>query len=273
MRIMVARIAFAGLLMAGAMTAMAQTVKAQTADVQTADARATKVWATQAALPAPSAKNENKTLVIRKSPDFELSGTGNDDHWKRTEWLTLPERTPTGDPYSTKVKLLYSDSGLYCLYVCEDKGLTATMNEDFLDLWNEDVIEVFLQPDDKRPAYLEYELSPLNHELPIFIYNAKGKLNSWIPFHYTGGRKTRHEVTLQGGTEGIPLRGWTAAFFIPFELLQPLMNPVVSPPGPGTRWKGNLYRIDYDKGETLWSWCLNSGNFHEYDKFGTFVFE
>jgi hypothetical protein len=236
----------------------------------------TGATATAQSLPFPdnrSPETEKNSLVIRKSPDFDLSGPGSEDYWKKTGWTIIPQRTFTGEPYSTKVKLLYSDSGLYCLYTCADKVITATMQADFLDLWNEDVIEVFLQPDDQRPAYLEYELSPLNHELPIFIYNANGKLNSWIPFHYSGGRKTRHAVTLQGGSEGKKLSGWTAAFFIPFELLQPLINPVATSPKSGTRWKGNLYRIDYDKGEALWSWNLNSGNFHEYEKFGTFIFE
>ena len=36
-----------------------------------------------------------------------------------------------------------------------------------MDLWNEDVFEVFLWTDERYPVYLEYEISPLNHELPI----------------------------------------------------------------------------------------------------------
>jgi len=52
------------------------------------------------------------------------------------------------------------------------------------------------------------------------------------------------------------------------------MKPVLPcTPVSGTIWKGNLYRIDYDNGETLFSWQLTSGNFHEYEKFGSFLFE
>ena len=36
-----------------------------------------------------------------------------------------------------------------------------------MDLWNEDVFEVFLWTDERYPVYFEYEISPLNHELPI----------------------------------------------------------------------------------------------------------
>ena len=63
--------------------------------------------------------------------------------------------------------MVYSSTGLYFLMEGTDRKLTATMNEDFMDLWNEDVFEVFLWTDERYPAYFEYEISPLNRELPI----------------------------------------------------------------------------------------------------------
>ena len=38
--------------------------------------------------------------------------------------------------YETRVKLLYSETGLYVLMNGSDTRITATMTEDFLDLWN-----------------------------------------------------------------------------------------------------------------------------------------
>jgi hypothetical protein len=146
------------------------------------------------------------------------------------------------------------------------------MQGDFLDLWNEDVVEIFLQPDESTPAYLEYEISPLDYELPIIIYNEKGKLNSWQPFHYGKDRKTRHATTVQDGEKksNALVNSWMTEVFIPYKLMKPVLD---KPPSSGTHWKGNLYRIDYDNEEGLWSWQLTSGNFHEYDKFGSFQFE
>lgn len=215
---------------------------------------------------------ENNILVIKKSVDFAIDGTGSGIHWDKTNWTILPPLSSGQKTYSTKAKVLYSDKGIYFLFFCEDKKLTATMQADFLDLWNEDVIEIFLQPDPAAQAYFEYELSPLNYELPINIYNENGQLNSWVPFHYTDDRKTRHAVTVKGGIQksGADTHSWTSEIFIPFKLLKPLFK---NAPVSGTRWKGNLYRIDYDKGETLWAWQPNSGNFHEYEKFGIFEFE
>lgn len=211
-------------------------------------------------------------IVIRKTTDFEVTGNGSAKNWSNTEWITIPQRTSTGISYLTKAKLLYSATGLYVLFSCQDKKLTNTMQYDFLNLWEEDVIEVFLQPDDQRAAYFEYEISPLNYELPIIIYNEKGKLNSWMPFHYEGDRKTKHATTVIGGEKksNASVTGWTTEVYMPYKLLKPVLDIV---PSSGTKWKGNLYRIDYDKGETLWSWQLTSGTFHEYEKFGSFRFE
>ncbi len=217
-------------------------------------------------------QGDTATLLIRKTDDFELTGNGEGEHWNKAKWTVIQQITPGNSRYATKAKVLYSDTGIYFLFFCEDKKLTASMQADFLDLWNEDVIELFLQPDSTTAAYFEYELSPLNYELPIAIYNEKGKLNSWIPFHYEKERKTRHLVNVQGGLQKskADVSSWTSEIFIPYQLLRPLYK---NAPVSGTRWKGNLNRIDYDQGETLWAWRRNSGDFHEYNKFGTFQFE
>lgn len=211
-------------------------------------------------------------LKIKKTDDFVLTGDGMTENWSKTEWIQIPQLTNNSRRLDTRAKVLYSETGMYFLFRCEDEILNATMNSDFMELWNEDVVEVFLWPDERFPVYFEYELSPLNYELPILVSNKNGDLAHWMPFSYDGKRKTRHRTSVTGGKKesGASITQWTAEFFIPYELLRPLNN---IPPEKGTRWRGNLYRIDYDTEETLWAWQPNSGNFHEYKKFGTFYFE
>lgn len=142
--------------------------------------------------------------------------------------------------------VLSSESGIYFLFYCEDKKLTATMNTDFMDLWEEDVVEVFLMPDEDSPVYFEYEISSLNYELPILISNDNGDLVRWKPFHYDADRKTMHATSVLGGEKksNSVVKSWSAEFFIPYKLLRPLNN---IHPQPGTEWRANLYRIDYDE--------------------------
>ena len=217
-----------------------------------------------------SGYSNSKILELKKSPDFTITGNGSDKNWTKTEWLDIPLRTLPGKSLTTKLKALYSQTGIYFLFNCQDKKLTATMNADFMDLWKEDAVEVFLWTDQDSPVYFEYEISPLNHELPILISNNKGDLVRWQPFHYDADRKTRHATAVQGGEmkSNANVAVWTAEFFIPYKLLRPLNN---IQPQSGTRWRANFYRVDYDNGEANWSWQLTAKRFHEYETFGTLV--
>lgn len=218
------------------------------------------------ALPEPG------SVIVKKSSDFNVTGDGTAPEWKSAEWLTVAQKGNGQDGYSTKVKVLYSATGIYFLFNCEDKKLTSTLQGDYLDLFNEDVVEVFLWPDESFPVYFEYEVSPLNFELPIIIPNYHGKFFGWKPWHYEGGRMTKHETSVQGGQKesGANVSGWMAEFFIPFQLLVPLNNV---PPVSGTKWRANMYRIDYDNGTKHFAWQKIEKGFHEYDHFGTFIFE
>jgi hypothetical protein len=167
--------------------------------------------------------------------------------------------------------MLYSNTGLYFLMEGTDRTLTATMNEDFMDLWTEDVFEVFLWTDERFPVYFEYEISPLNRELPILIPNFGGQFLGWRPWHYDRDRVTRRATSVIGGPKRshASIQGWRAEFFIPYTLLRPLQNV---PPKAGTRWRANFYRMDYDAGRhTHWEWA-RVGSFHEYEKFGDLQF-
>jgi hypothetical protein len=100
------------------------------------------------------------------------------------------------------------------------------------------------------------------------VPNNDGKARGWLPWHYEGNRKIRKATSAVGGDvkSGAEVTGWKAEVFIPYELLRPLRNV---PPKPGTRW-----RVDYDEGkQTEWDWSRVGPSFHEFQKFGTLVFE
>jgi hypothetical protein len=211
------------------------------------------------------------SVVIEKCTDFTVTGDGSSPQWNNTAWLPLAQQSPGKALYNTRVKVLYSEKGIYFLYSCEDKKLTCSLEGDFLDLYNEDVVEFFLWPDESFPVYFEYEVSPLNYELPIIIPNYQGKFFGWKPWHYEGERLTQHATSVTGGRKsgGSSVSGWMAEVFVPFKLLVPLNNV---PPVSGTKWRANMYRIDYDNGPVYFAWQKIDKGFHEYNHFGTFVF-
>ena len=213
---------------------------------------------------------------VAKTADFTINGIGNNANWEKAEWLHLTQRRPEeiDESRATKAKIMYSETGIYCLFDCLDKKITADMQADFMDLWTQDVVEIFFWTDESIPFYFEYEISPLNYELPIMIMNDNWDLLRWQPFHYDENRHTQHATTIRGGmrSPNAAISGWTAEFFIPYKLLKPLRNV---PPKSGTMWRANLYRVDYDNNSRgmNWSWCLTGRNFHDYSKFGNLLFE
>jgi hypothetical protein len=220
--------------------------------------------------------SDSTQVLVKKTADFKVNGKGNSPSWGNTAWIPITVQESSGKPLSTKVKVLYSNSGIYFLFMCEDQKLTATIAEDFRALYKEDVVEVFLWPDQSVPIYFEYELSPLNYELPILVPNLNGRFQGWKPWGYEGSRKIQHATSAQEGPKQsqAKIKSWMAEFFIPFELLNPIVQ---APPKPGTQWRANFYRIDYDSGYTTWTWQKTTpharGNFHEFKKFGTLFFE
>lgn len=224
-----------------------------------------------AAQRSPEDAGEHPERSIPEVDDFELTGDGSNAAWKAADWNELARLDGTAT-YTTRFKVLASESGVYFLIDGTDSRLTATATEDFADLWKEDVFEIFLWTDERYPIYFEYEISPLGRELPILVPNFDGRFLGWRPWHYEGDRRTRKAVHVTGGAAepGAKIAGWTAEVFIPFELLRPLENV---PPRKGGRWRANVYRIDHDGGATTrWAWAKVGESFHAFRDFGTLVF-
>jgi hypothetical protein len=236
---------------------------------------------------AQNEANNNTILKISMTTDFLVTGKGSAENWNQATWHTINARAshtlrkeqwniPVGQEdganikYKTQFKILYSEKGIYCLFNCEDSIITATLKEDYLNLYDEDVVEAFFRPDTSLPIYFEYELSPLNFELPLLIVNNKGNIMGWKPWLYSGDRKIIHAVAINEKASGKNRKSWTAEFFIPFALLEPLNNAI---PAKGTKWRANFYRIDYDQHPVYSSWQLTRKGYHDPEKFGIIEFD
>jgi hypothetical protein len=216
--------------------------------------------------------NHLDAIVANKTTDFEITGAGTSSNWKLANWVNIEQRAHLNVVMETKVKVLYSETGIYFLFYNKDPKLDATIEENGMHLWTEDVVEVFLWPDTSKEVYFEYELSPLNYDLPLMVMNFDGKPHRWQAWYYEDEREIQHKTGVQGGIKesGASIESWTAEFFIPYSLLSPIGKPPVA----GAEWKVNFNRMDYlDQKEIYWSWQDLPGSFHEIDRFGKMVFK
>ena len=212
-------------------------------------------------------------LIVHQCNDFNITGKGDNTEWQKTNWVNLTKIDDGGKPYESKFKILYSSKGIYVLFSGDDDRVTSTYENDFDDLFNADVFEVFFHPDKNVPAYFEYEISPLDKELVLLILNTHGKFAGWAPWHYEGNKKVNKKVSITGGEmkPGASIKHWNAELFFPYELLDPLHNV---PPSSGMRWYANFCRLDYDSGNMIkWAWSPVKVSFHEFENYLPIVFE
>ncbi|HZK96637.1 MAG TPA: carbohydrate-binding family 9-like protein [Prolixibacteraceae bacterium] len=224
-----------------------------------------------------SASAENppaaQPLLVKKGPDFSITGNGSNSEWDKATWNKLIKLDPEGEEYPTRFKILYSGKGIYLLFEGKDNKITTKFDKDFDNLFNGYVFEVFFHPDPKMPLYFEYEINPLNKELVLIIPNLNGKIHGWIPWHYENDRRVVKQVNIEGGKmeAGGTIKSWNAELFFPYELFNPLSNV---PPVSGTIWNANFYRLDYDSGKMVkWAWMPINQSFHEFEKFKPIKFE
>jgi hypothetical protein len=212
-------------------------------------------------------------LPVKKCPDFNLTGKGDNKEWTRTEWNYLTKLDTGGKVYTSKFKILYSAKGIYVLFYGDDDKISARFDKDFENLFKGDVFEVFFHTDPETPIYFEYEINQLNKELVLLIPRINGKAQGWIPWHYEKDRKIKKMVNVVSDKKNADaaITSWSAELFFPYSLFSPLNNV---PPTSGTFWNANFYRLDYDSGKMIkWAWSPVQKSFHELEKFRLIKFE
>lgn len=228
--------------------------------------------------------DQTDILRVPKTEDFTVIGTGSHPVWQSIEWQPMVKLDEGGEDYSSKFKICYSNTGIYVLFSGEDQRITSEYDEDFGELWNGDVFEVFFHPESAVPmspyksrtaaSYAEYEINALGKELVLFIDRESDSSQSRYPDRYEGDRRVKkavHVSKVPDGTEG-RIEGWSAEIYFPFSLLAEGIHAV---PGSGAVWRANFCRIDYDTGNQIkWSWTPTiKKSFHELTSFLRIQFE
>lgn len=169
--------------------------------------------------------------------------------------------------YKTEARVLYDDNYLYFAFRSVDDNVWSTMRRRDEHLWDEEVVEVFLQADPSQPSYIELEVNPLGTMLDIYLLGIRKPL----PYESWNSKGLRWAVQVDGTVDGKPGdRGWTC------EIALPIADVVTAPhlpPQPGDRWRMNLYRMEQRPKPALLAWSPTlKDDFHVPARFGEIVF-
>jgi len=162
--------------------------------------------------------------------------------------------------WGTELRLGWTDDMFHGLFTCQDPNPWATKTKRDDSLWEEEVVEIFVDPFGDSISYFEININPLNAVADLFIRRIRTGLRKNFAWRCEG-------LATACGTLAY---GWVAAFQIPFRALgdcHPSRSPV---------WKANFARIERPKEgkQELTAWSPSFvDSFHLLERFGTLRFE
>jgi len=100
----------------------------------------------------------------RTETPIVVDGELRDIAWQKAGRMSF-RCTLDGSPpeFPTTARMLWDDDYLYISYHCVGKDMWATMARRDDRLWEEEVVEIFLDADRDRIGYVEIEVSPFAH--------------------------------------------------------------------------------------------------------------
>jgi hypothetical protein len=189
----------------------------------------------QAPAPGATAGPAVPTYAVRRAVDaVTVDGRLDEMTWALSprvgplRLITDVHRPPT---FPTEAAMAWDDQHLYVSFACTDAAPWARPHQRDDALWNEEVVEVFLDPDGDGTSYAEIEVNPDNVVVDLLIARPRASgpnARAWN----AAGMKTA--VQRHGA-------GWTVEIAIPWASLADA--GVSAPPSAGQRWRVGLYRI------------------------------
>ncbi|MCE5252203.1 carbohydrate-binding family 9-like protein [bacterium] len=228
----------------------------------------------------PAAQDVKAYTVNRAVGTITLDGKLDDAAWKNAPEAVFTE-TNTGKPVPLKstVRVLWDDTNIYFGFYCEDPDAWATLDKFDDPLWGEEVVEVFIDPENKCHTYYELEVNPIGTAVDLFIINQgrehDGRFTGWKEWNCRNLKAAAYTEG-DGRKEGTKDKYWTVELAIPFEQIWTADN---RPPKDGDMWRINCYRIergDSKNKDDDWYAAFNPtkrGSFHTPWEFGKFTFK
>ena len=194
-------------------------------------------------------------------PDGDLSKA----LWKHAKWVEFDHQASGKSHYpeaETRVASLWTETHIYFAFASRYDSLNVYEGEDpkaeRWQLWDRDVVEVFLNPQPARVNhYFEFEVAPNNQWIDLEIDKTKDPFNdaSWNSgFEHATRIDAEHHV-------------WSAEMRIPLAAMN------VKDPRVGTEWRVNFFRAAGKGGDDhrkflAWSVIPEGKTFHVPTRFG-----
>ena len=212
--------------------------------------------------------------VVQAERAPRLDGSLDDPVW-RTARATRPfveTRYGGPAPLSASAKLLWDEKYLYVGIDVGDTLLRARDVRRDSHLWEQDCVELMIDPEGDQKSYFEIQASPRG----VVFDTRFDAPRVPRPFgHEDWDSKTRVAVSRRGDLDDeAPDAGYAIELAIPWQAFS-LGDDRVSAPGIGDQWRANFFVLDLGRDRqqaAAWS-PVGTGDFHVPRRFGILAFE
>ena len=194
---------------------------------------------------------------------------GRDGHW----WTVVPVIAWGPTASRTTFCAAWSREALFVRFDAIDAHPWHTIAHRDGHLWNEEVVELFLDPDGSGRNYAEFEVNPAGTICDLIVRAPWPALASDPTWDCVG---VTSRATMLAGPDGAAC-GWSAELTMPWAGLATLGSHAVArtPPRRGDGWRFNVFRIDRPHGPSdperdaiYAAWSVPSGpSFHDTNAF------
>ena len=175
-------------------------------------------------------------------------------------------------PATTVARLLWNHNYLYIAFECQDDDIAPYATGADGPLWNGDVVELFIKPQEQKPEYFEFEFNPAGTIFDAFYTTGRGEPHE-IALLWDSGAKVGYTVNGSANRRDDNDIGYTIEVAIPLSIFNGM---ITTAPVKGTSWKFAVCRYDYSKNlpaPLLVMSCPNSTHgFHGYELYQTILF-
>jgi hypothetical protein len=199
------------------------------------------------ALPAQDSLRHYRAPHLAAAP--RIDGRLDDPAWARVPWsATFVDIEGAARPaprWRTRMKIAWDRDHLYLAAEMEEPHLWATLTARDAVIFHDNDFEWFIDPDGDTRRYFELEINALGTVWDLFLdkpYRMGGRAdNGW---DITGLRSAVH----LDGTLNDPRdtdRGWSVEMAVPWTAFADSGRTVIPPP-PGSRWRINFSRVQWE---------------------------
>jgi hypothetical protein len=177
-----------------------------------------------------------------------LDGRLDEAAWRAAPW-TEPMVDIEGDRrprprFLTRMKMLWDDAGFYVAAEMEEPDVWGTLTDRDAIVYNDNDIEIFIDPEGDTETYYELEVNPLGTVFDLLLlrpYRDGGPpIIAWDIAGLQVGLDVRGTVNRAGDTD----RGWTVEIALPWKILREAA-PGKRPPRRGEQWRVNFSRVEW----------------------------